>query len=81
MIFALALRDREIVDAGDTPTHQTVVIEFPVFVAVATKPAAAVVVPFAGEARRDPVLMEAPDLLDQSVIEFSPPFARSRKPG
>src|ERR1700756_311854 len=34
VIFALALLDRQIVDAGDPQTHQSVVVELPVFVAV-----------------------------------------------
>src|SRR4029077_19832550 len=76
VIFALALIDRQIVDAGDAQAHQALLVEFPVFVAVAAKPVAAVVVPFIGEAHSDAVLSKGPDLLDQSVVEFALPLAR-----
>src|ERR1700731_1362231 len=45
MIFWLTFRDRQIVDAGDAQAHQAVLVEFPVFVAVAAKPMTAVVMP------------------------------------
>jgi hypothetical protein len=38
MIFALTLFDWQIVDAGDPPTHQALLVEFPVFVAITAKP-------------------------------------------
>ena len=34
MIFALALGDRQVVDAGDAPAHQAVLGEFPIFVPI-----------------------------------------------
>src|SRR6202008_4310860 len=49
MIFALTLLDRQIVDAGNAQTHQPVLVEFPVLVAVAAIPAAAVVMPLIGK--------------------------------
>src|SRR5438105_12429886 len=75
MIFAFIFDDRQIVDAGNAPAHQAVLVEFPVLVAVAAKPVAAVVVPFIGEAHADAVLPKSPDLLDQSVVEPALPFA------
>src|SRR5260370_41793569 len=75
VVFALAVFDRQIVDAGDAQAHQAVLVEFPVLVAVAAKPVAAVVVPFIGEAHADAVLPKGPDLLDQSVVELPLPFA------
>src|SRR5580704_2544140 len=74
-IFALAFLDRQIVDAGDAPPHQAVLIELPVFVAVAAKPAAGIVVPFIGKANGDPVVTEGPHLLDEPLIQFATPFA------
>jgi hypothetical protein len=44
--LAFALLDREIVDAGDAQAHQAVFVEFPILVAVAAEPVAAVVMPF-----------------------------------
>src|SRR6267143_1860208 len=76
VVFALALLDRQIVDAGDAQAHQAVLVEFPVLVAVAAEPVAAVVVPFIGEAHRNPVRAKGPELLDQSVVEFALPLAR-----
>ena len=75
MVFAAALRDRKIVDAGDAQAHQAMLVELPILVAVAAKPAAAVVVPLIGKAHRDAVLAEGPDFLDQAVVELALPFA------
>jgi 2-keto-3-deoxy-L-rhamnonate aldolase RhmA len=75
VVFALALFDWQIVDAGDAQTHQAMLVEFPVLVAVAAEPVAAVVVPFIGKAYGDAVLSKGPDLLDQPVVEFMLPFA------
>src|SRR3546814_4428959 len=52
---ALALADRQVVDAGDARVHQAVRVEFPVLVAVAAEPGAMLVLPFVGEAHCDPV--------------------------
>ena len=75
VVFAPALFDRQIVDAGDAQTHQAMLAEFPVLVAVAAEPVAAVVVPLIGKAYGDAVLSIGPDLLDKAVIEFTLPFA------
>ena len=56
MVFAVALFDRQIIDAGDAQTHQAMFVEFPVLVAVAAEPVAAVVMPFIGKAYGDAVL-------------------------
>src|SRR6187397_261160 len=79
VILALALLDGEVVDAGDAPPHQAVLVELPVLVTVAAKPVAAVVVPFVGEAHRDAVVAERPDLLDQAVVELAVPLARQER--
>ncbi len=73
--FAVCLFDRQIVDAGEAPLHQPLSVEFPILIAVGTKPVAAVVMPFIGEANSDPVAGEGPELLDQPVIKFFRPFA------
>src|SRR6185295_19187890 len=79
MIFPLALLDREVVYAGNAPAHKALLIEFPVLVAVAAKPAAAIIMPFVGETHRDAVLAEGPDLLDQSVVKLTAPLARQER--
>src|SRR5262249_34303222 len=42
------------------------------------EPVAAVIVPLVGEAHRDAVLAEGPQLLDQPVVELAIPFARQK---
>ena len=79
MIFAVALLDRQIVDAGDPQAHQPVLIEFPVLVAVAAEPIAAVVMPFIGKAHRDAVLAKGPEFLDQAIVELTGPLARQKR--
>ena len=79
VILAIALLDGKIVDAGDAQAHQTMLVEFPVLVAVAAEPMTAVVMPLIGEAHGDTIVTEGPDLLDQAVIELAVPFARQER--
>ena len=51
-------------------------VELPILIAVAAKPAAAVVVPLVGEAHGDAVLAECPELLDQAVLQLARPLAQ-----
>src|ERR1700677_1077647 len=78
MGLAIGLRDRQIVDARDTQSHETRLVEFPVLVAVTAKPLAAVIVPFVGESDRDAVLAERPQLLDEAVVELAGPLAHEK---
>ena len=78
VIFALAFRYRQIVDAGDAQPHQTVFVELPVFIAVAAKPMAAVVVPLISETHGYPVLAKSPNFLDEPVVEFARPLSREK---
>src|SRR5262249_29661771 len=75
MVFAIGNCDRKVVDAGDADRHQPLGVEFPIFVAVAAKPIAAVVVPFVGKADGDAVLAKSPYLFDQSIVELALPLA------
>ena len=68
VVAALALRDREIVDAGNPQPHQAVLVELPILVALAAKPIAAVIVPLVGETNCDAVLSESPDFLNEPVV-------------
>src|SRR5262244_1746493 len=78
VILALALLDRQVVDAGDAPAHQAVLVELPVLVAIAAEPAGGIVVPFICEAHRDAIAAERPHFLDQTIIELAIPFAREK---
>src|SRR5262249_23249483 len=78
VILAFAFFDWQVIDARDAQTHQPVLIELPVLVAIAAKPIAAIIVPFVGEANRDSVLAKRPNLLDQAVIELTIPLARQK---
>jgi hypothetical protein len=75
MVFPLALLDGQIVDARDSGAHQTVLVKFPIFIAVAAEPMSAVVTPFVGEAHSDAVLLKCPEFLDQPVVELATPLA------
>src|SRR5476649_443898 len=79
VIFSLALFDRKVVDARDAQAHQTVLVEFPVLVAIAAEPVSAVVVPFVGKTHGDAVLTEGPDLFDEPVVEFARPLSREKR--
>src|SRR5258705_4253253 len=75
VIFALAVFDRQVVDAGDPPSHQTLFVELPILVAIATKPVAGIVVPFICKAHGYPVVAKRPDLLDQPILQLANPLA------
>src|SRR5450631_3105499 len=68
VIFAFALRNRQIVDARNSKSHQAVFVEFPVFIAVAAKPMAAVVMPLVGKSHGDSILVKRPNFLNQPVV-------------
>ena len=70
----LALGDGQIVDAGVARLHQSVLVEFPVLVAVGAKPVAAVVVPLIGKAYRNTVIAPRPQFLNQPVLLLFTPF-------
>src|SRR5262245_23487656 len=75
VILALAFLDGQIVGAGNAQAHQSVLVEFPVLVAVAAKPVSAVVMPFVGKAHGDAVVVEGPNFLDQTVVQLALPLA------
>src|SRR5208337_1964441 len=79
VVLALALLDRQIVDAGDAQTHQPVLVEFPVLIAVAAEPEAAVIMPLIGEAHGDTIIAKSPEFLDQAVVELAIPLARQER--
>ena len=75
MIFAVAIFDRQVVDAGDPPSHQALFVELPILVAIAAKPVAGIVVPFICKAHGYPVVAKRLDLLDQPILQLANPLA------
>jgi hypothetical protein len=77
--LALVFLDGVIVDGSDAPCHEPRAVELPVLVAVGPEPVAAVVVPFVGEAHRNPVAVMRPHFLDETVIQLFRPLARQKR--
>src|SRR5829696_563156 len=71
----LWLADRQVIDAGVSLTHQAVLVEFPVLVAVGAEPVSRIVVAFVREPDRDTIARVCPQLLDEPVVELAIPFA------
>jgi hypothetical protein len=74
-IFTVHFLDGKIVDACESQLHESIIVEFPIFVAVRAIPVSRIVVPLVGEAHGDAVLGEGPKLFDQTVVEFLRPLA------
>src|ERR687887_1331699 len=72
---ALALVDPVVVDARVAPAHVAELVELPVLVAVAAPPLPAGVVALVLEPHGDAVVVEAPELLAQPVVELARPLA------
>src|ERR1700722_7194653 len=79
VIKTVLFLDRQIVDAREAHAHQTVLVELPVLIAVAAKPASRIVAPFVGETNRDAVVMKGPKFLDQPIVELAVPFAGQKR--
>src|SRR4029077_7315640 len=77
--LALALLDGQVVDRGEAPPHEAVLVEFPVLVAIGPEPVIRIVAPFVGEPDGDPIALPGPQLLDQPVIKFLGPFPRQKR--
>src|SRR5262249_38073438 len=75
----LGLLDREVVDARLAPAHQSVLVELPQLVAVASPPASVAVVTLVLKAHRDAVGVEAPEVLPQRVVELALPLRRQER--
>src|SRR5580693_3842295 len=78
MVLPLAFLDRQIIDASVTEPVQAGVVILPVLVAVRAKPVAGIVVPFICKANRDPVAIERPKFLDETIVELARPFPREK---
>ena len=66
----------QVVNAGYSPSHKTILIKLPVLVSVRPEPVAAVVVPFIRKADGNPIFMKGPQFLGQSILQLSIPFPR-----
>src|SRR5688500_4424493 len=73
--LAIRLADGHVVDRREAVLHETVWIELPVLVAIRSIPLVGIVTPLIGEAYRDSIPAECPQLLDQPIVQFAPPFA------
>ena len=73
-IFTIFFADGQIVDARDASSHQPMLVEFPVFVAIGSEPIAAVIMTLVSKPDSDAVLAKRPDLFDKPVIKFFGPL-------
>src|SRR5688572_19307121 len=73
--LAIRLADGHVVARCEAVLHETVWIELPVLVAIRAIPLVGIVMPLVGEAYRDSIAAECPQLLDQPIVQFAPPFA------
>jgi len=79
MIFALWFSNWKIIDIRQAQTHKTIVVEFPIFIAIGAKPVSGIIVPLVGKAHRDAIAGESPKLFYQSVAQFFGPFACKKR--
>src|SRR5207237_3769631 len=71
----VVLADGHVVDARMTYRHQPLCVELPVLVAKGTKPVPGVVMPLVREPDCDAIILKGPELLDQTIVQLSVPFA------
>jgi len=58
--------------------HQACFIEFPILIAVGAIPLTGIIVALIGETNCDAIAVEGPKLFDESVFQFSVPFASEK---
>src|SRR5512144_536417 len=75
MKFPLVLGNGHVIDACYAQSHKASLVEFPVLVAIRSKPISRVVVPLIGKTYRNAVTVIGPEFLDQAVVEFSVPLS------
>ena len=69
-----ALGDWQVVDARDPARHQAIGRKLPILIAVRAMPGACIIMPFIGEAHRDPVAVMGPQTLDQPIVLLTAPL-------
>ena len=65
--LSILIRDRNIVDAGLTPTHQALVTEFPAFIAIGPIPLPHFIMPFLLESHSNTVVVPSPYFLEREI--------------
>jgi hypothetical protein len=75
VVFPLGLADRGVINAGDAEAHETVLVKFPILIAIGAEPVSGIIVPFVGKSHGDTIFAEGPKLLDQAIAQFLVPFA------
>ena len=68
--------DGKVVDRREPKSHELVVIELPVLIAIRAVPVTRVVVPLVSKAHRDAVSGERPQFLDEPVVQLFRPLPR-----
>src|ERR1700676_1923899 len=74
-ILAIRFLDRKIIDACEPQTHQAIIIELPILVAVRAIPISRVVVPLIREAHSNAIAGKGPKLFYKPVIQLFRPLA------
>src|SRR4051812_24297608 len=69
------LLDRKIIDRCISVVHDTMAIEFPIFVAIGPIPLTGVVTPFIGKTNGNSVFREGPKFLYQAILQLTTPFS------
>ena len=71
---AIALLNWQVIDAGNTPPHESVFVELPIFIAVGTEPVAGIIMPFVSKPDSNSVVSKSPKLFDKTVVQFFKPL-------
>src|SRR5579863_4113679 len=71
----IRLGDPHIIDAGIPMMHDSVRSELPILVAICPVPLFRIVVKFVCKPNRDPIATKRPQLLDETIVKLSLPFA------
>ena len=70
VVLALALLNWQVVNAGNTPPHESLFVELPIFITVGTEPVASIIMPFVSKPDSNSVIPKSPKLLDKTVVQF-----------
>ena len=79
MELSLILIDPEFIDACVPRMHQPFRVEFPIFIAVRTKPVTRVNAILVCKPDGNPIVQKRPSFFDEPVVQFSGPFPRKQR--
>ena len=74
VVLAIALLNWQVIDAGNTPPHESVFVELPIFITVGTEPVAGIIMPFVSKPDSNSVIPKSPKLFDKTVVQFFKPL-------